>query len=112
MASKKEPKKPSELIQIIDGYAFDYDESNYILYAVGMREKGVFGSATEKSGEMVEYKNLLGFYSNITTMCMAVLNIETKKSAENANVQTLGDFIAIMDQIANKIRSAVDITAF
>jgi hypothetical protein len=104
--------KKHELVKIIDGYAFDYDESNYILYAIGMREKGVFGSTTEKTGELVEYKEILGFYSSITTMCMAVLNIETKKSAENANVQTLGDFLAIMEQISQRIKQSVDITAF
>ena len=101
-----------ELIKIIDGYSFSYDDSNYILYATGIREKGVFGSTTTKSGEFVEYKELLGFYNNITTMCMAVLNIETKKAAESAGVKTMGDFLAIMEQISQRIKDSVDVTAF
>ena len=110
MASKKEPKKPSELIQIIDGYAFDYDNMNYTLYEVGQRE-AVIQRTRIKTGEVKEYADPIGFYSDIKGLCNACLNAATKKAAKQANVKTLGDFIMIMEQIKNEIVSAVQNTS-
>jgi len=36
--NKKQPKKPSDLIKIIDGYSYGTDSMNYMLYEVGTRE--------------------------------------------------------------------------
>lgn len=100
------------MIKIIDGYEFEHDGKCFILYEVGTREKGVFGKVDAKSGEMVEYRNALGYYGTLRAMCEACLKFATQKAADAAGVKTLGDYISIMEQIADEIKSAVNVTAF
>ena len=100
------------MIKIIDGYGFEHDDMNFVLYAVGTRQKTSCFGRTAAEGEMVEYKDVLGYYSSLQALCEACLKIATRKGAESANVKNLGDYIEIMKQIASEIRSAVDITAF
>ena len=100
------------MVKIIDGYAFDHDNYCYTLYHVGQREKGVFGSTEKKSGEMVDYKDIIGYFGTLDSMCIALLNYETKRSAESAGVKTLGDYIEVMKSVADEIKKAVNVTAF
>ena len=57
-------------VKIIDSYAFEHDRFGYTLFEVGKREKGVFGSPDkqQKTGELVDYKETVGYYSNVTSM--------------------------------------------
>lgn len=99
------------MIKIIEGYGFEHDSQQFILYRTGKREKLEFGTKN-KTGQIVEYKELVGFYTNLATVCMAVLNLETKRAAESAGVDNLGDYLAIMERISQEIKAAVETTAF
>lgn len=82
------------------------------LLEVGQRQKGVFGNAKEKSGELVDYQTELGYYGTIQAVLEGCLRHATRKAAEQADVKEIGDYIEIMKQIADEIKQSVDITAF
>ena len=110
MAEKR--RAVSELITIIDGYAFAHDRFCYMLYEVGERERGVYGKPHEKTGEMVEYAEIIGYYGTPEMMLRGLLQAATKKAADAANVKQIGDFLAIMENIAQEIKEASERTAF
>ena len=101
-------------VKIIDSYAFEHDRFGYTLFEVGKREKGVFGSPDkqQKTGELVDYKETVGYYSNVTSMLEACLKCATQKAAETAKVKSIGDYLEIMRNIADEIKSCLSITAF
>lgn len=86
-------------VKIIDGYEFEQDKHGFILYEVKQTETG-------------EYKDTLGYYSSVKTLLTACLQHATRKAADNAGVRELGDYVAIMQEIWNEIKAAVDLTAF
>lgn len=100
------------MTRIIDGFAFEQDRNGFTLFEIGQRQKGVFGNAKEKSGEMVAYQTELGYYGTIQAVLEGCLKHATRKAAESAAVTEIADYIQIMRQIADEIKHAVDITAF
>lgn len=100
------------MIKIIEGYAFEQDALQFTLYAVGTRQKASCFGRKAAEGEMVEFKETLGYFSSLQAMCEACLKHATRKAAENAHVENLGDYIAIMQQIHGEIKTFADRTAF
>lgn len=99
------------MIKIIDGYAFTHDRYGYTLFETGVREKQDFKSR-QKTGEMVEYTDTLGYYLTLNSMLSALLRFATKRTTDDAGVKQICDYIAIMEQISKDIRIAAEITEF
>lgn len=99
------------MIKIIEGYAFTHDRFGYTLFETGVREKQDFKSR-QKTGEMIEYTDTLGYYLTLNSMLTALLRFATKRAADSAGVKQIGDYIAIMEQISKDIRIASENTAF
>lgn len=101
------PTKAADLIKIIDGYGFTHDRMGYTLYEYGQREACI-GLTKVKSGEMREYVDTIGYFSNVKDMMNSLLNYATKRRADKAGVKNIGDFIAIMVQIKDELIQAMD----
>lgn len=93
------------MIKIIDGYGFEQDDLQFTLYAVGTRQKTSCFGRTAVDGEMIEYKDTLGYYSSLSAMLESCLKHATRKATEEAGVDNIGDYIKIMRQIADEIKS-------
>lgn len=92
------------MIKIIDGYGFEQDDLQFTLYAFGTRQKASCFGRTVKDGEMVEYKDALGYFSNFSAMLESCLKHATRNAAEKADVDNIGDYIKLMQEIADKIK--------
>lgn len=99
------------MIKIIDGYGFDYDRQNYVLIECGERDK-IDKKTRKPTGEKGYYEDIIGYFSTIEAMLNRLLDIAAKKSADNARIQNIGDYLAIMAHIADDIKSAIDNVAF
>ena len=93
------------MIEIIEGYSFDFDDRQYTLYRTGVREKREFGTG-RLTGEMVGYKETLGYYSRMRDLIAAVLRVETKRRAAEENVQTLREYLQLADEIGRRLVDA------
>ena len=102
-----QPKRKEDLIIIIDGYGFTHDRMGYTLCEYGQREACV-GLTKVKSGEMREYVDTIGYFSNVKDMMNSLLNYATKRRADKAGVKNIGDFIAIMVQIKDELIQVMD----
>lgn len=92
------------MIKIIEGYGFEQDDMQFTLYAVGTRQKASCFGRTASDGEMIEYKDTLGYFSSFSAMLESCLKHATRKATAEANVDNIGDYIKIMRQIANEIK--------
>lgn len=92
------------MIKIIDGYAFEQDDLQFTLYAVGTRQKSSCFGRTAAEGEMIEYKETLGYFSSLSAMLESCLKHATRKATESVGVDNIGDYIKIMQDIASEIK--------
>ena len=90
------------MIKIIDGYCFSQDRYCYTLYETGKREKKEFGSKNP-TGKFVEFADVIGYYGDFTGMLNACLKHATMKAAETVSTDNIGDYLAIMKDISEKI---------
>lgn len=97
------------MIKIIEGYGFEQDDLQFTLYSVGTRKKQAAFGRSVQNGEMIEYKDTLGYYSNLSDMLESCLKHATRKAADNAEVDNLGDYIKIMREIADRIKSFAEV---
>lgn len=96
------------MIKIIEGYGFEQDDLQFTLYAVGTRQKSSCFGRMVAEGEMVEYKDILGYYSSLSAMLESRLKHATRKATERAGVENIGDYIKIMRGIANEIKTSAE----
>ena len=94
------------MIKIIDGYGFEQDDMQFTLYAYGTRQKASCFGRTAADGEMIEYKETLGYFSSLSAMCEACLKHAVKVRADLEQVETLRDYIRIMNEISIQIQNA------
>lgn len=99
-------------VKIIDGYAFEHDTFGYVLFETGTRQKVSCFGREAAEGEMVEYKDTLGYFSSLPAVLESCMKHATRKATENAGVKNLGDYIEIMRQISGEIKSFAETTAF
>lgn len=92
------------MIKIIDGYGFEQDDMQFTLYAVGKRQKTSCFGRTAADGEMVEYKDTLGYFSTLSAMLESCLKHATLKAADEDGVDNIGGYIKIMSEIADRIK--------
>lgn len=95
------------MIKIIDGYGFEQDDLQFTLYAFGTRQKASCFGRTVKDGEMVEYKDTLGYYSSIQSMCEACLKHAVKERADRDQIDSISEYVAAMKEIASDILEAI-----
>ena len=95
------------MIAIIPGYGFRKEGLSYVLYRYGTKEKMKFGSK-EKTGEIVEYKESLGYFTSLTSLCQHCIKAATEDKATEEDVQTIAEYIAIMKQIGEDVRKALE----
>ena len=92
------------MIKIIEGYGFEQDDMQFTLYAVGKRQKTSCFGRTAADGEMIEYKDTIGYYSSMSAMLESCLKHATRKAAEESGVDNIGDYIRIMREISGEIK--------
>lgn len=92
------------MIKIIDGYGFEQDDMQFTLYAVGKRQKTSCFGRTVADGEMIEYKDIIGYYSSMSAMLESCIKHSTRKTTEEAGVDNIGDYIRIMQEISREIK--------
>lgn len=92
------------MIKIIDGFYFEQDDMQFTLYAAGKRQKTSCFGRTAADGEMIEYKDTLGYFSTLSAMLESCLKHATRKATEEAGVDNIGDYIKIMREIADRIK--------
>ena len=100
------------MIKIIDGYGFEQDDMQFILYAYGERQKQAAFGRTVADGETVEYKEVLGYFSSMQAMCDACLKHATRARADAEQIDSLRGYIRAMDEIARDIRDAIGTHTF
>ena len=95
------------MIKIIDGYGFEQDDMQFTLYAYGTRQKASCFGRTAADGEMIEYKETLGYFSSLSTMCEACLKHAVKARADRNQIDSIGEYVAAMKEIAYDIRESI-----
>lgn len=99
------------MVNIIDGYSFDHDGTQYTLYKSGSRNK-IDPKTRKPTGDILEYTDTIGYYSSITAMLQTVLKLATHDACSNAEVTQIGDYISFMGEICEKIRVSLETTSF
>lgn len=95
------------MIKIINGWYYSVDEYQYILIHEYEKEKGVFGKG-EKTGEMKEVKETVGYYSNLSTMLIQLTKILAKEKIDNGEIKTIEQHIKELNKIKNELESVVN----
>lgn len=100
------------MIKIIDGYGFEQDDMQFTLYAVGKRQKTSCFGRTAADGEMIEYKDTIGYYSSVQSMCEACLKHAVKARTDRDQIDSIGEYVAAMKEIASDIRESIGVYTF
>lgn len=100
------------MIKIIDGYGFEQDDLQFTLYAFGTRQKASCFGRTAADGEMVEYKDTLGYYSSVQSMCESCLKHAVKARADRDQIDSISEYVSAMKEIASDIREAIGTYTF
>lgn len=93
------------LIHIIDGYYYEIDDGQYVLYECGTREK-IDIKTKKPSGEMREFQDCLGYFSTLENMLNRLIKIYGNDKALNSNIATLSEHIDILQSIREDILNA------
>lgn len=97
------------MIKIIEGYGFEQDDLQFTLYAVGTRKKQAAFGRTVHDGEMIEYKEVIGYFGNLSDTLESCLKHATRKATGESGVDNIGDYIKIMQEIADRIKSFAEV---
>lgn len=95
------------MIKIIDGYGFEQDDMQFTLYAVGKRQKTSCFGRTAADGEMIDYKDTIGYYSSVQSMCEACLKHAVKARADRDQIDSIGEYMDAMKEIASDIQKSI-----
>lgn len=93
------------MIHIIENYYYEIDDSQYILYECGKREK--IDIKTKKgTGELKDYQDCLGYFTSLENMLGKLIKMWGNKKAIKNNVATVSEHIRILSDIRNDVLDA------
>lgn len=91
-------------IPIVAGYSFSVDGvNNHTLYFTEVREKKLLGG--KGTGEMKEYTDVLGYYSNFEALLNALVKNSVYRKIKDGEIQTVKDYIASIREVSEQIKT-------
>lgn len=90
------------MIHIIDKYYYEIDDSQYILYECGRREK--IDIKTKKgTGEMKEYQDCLGYFTSLESMLNKLIKSWGNDKSRRNNIASISEHIRILSDIRKDV---------
>lgn len=91
------------MVQIIDGWYFNYDDKQYILIHAYTVEKKDF-KTRKGTGEMVEKREECGFFISVTAMLRRLAEILVKEKIADGQITTVREYIAELERAEKRLR--------
>lgn len=93
------------MIHIIDKYYYEFDESQYVLYECGERNK-IDIKTKKPTDELKEYQDCLGYYTSLEGMLNKVIKSWGNSVANAQNIKTISKHIEILSGIRDDVLKA------
>lgn len=84
------------MISLGEGYYFTADDSQFILYRIGRRNK-IDRKTRKETEEMIEFEDILGYYTSLKGLINACINYEIRQDISQGMVKNLRDVIERLD---------------
>lgn len=92
----------SSKIMIINNFYFTADTDNYILLECGQRKK-IDIKTKKPTGEIIDYEDVLGYYSSLKTLIRSCRKIIVRKKIVGNTLTTIDDIPDYMNDINNRL---------
>lgn len=92
----------SSKIKIINNFYFTADTDNYILLECGQRKK-IDIKTKKPTGEIIDYEDVLGYYSSFKTLIRGCRKIIVRKKIVDNTLTTIDDILDYMNDINNRL---------
>ena len=90
------------MIDIIDGWAFNIDEHQYVLVHTYIKERIDF-KTRKGTGEMVEKSEEVGYFSTVEAMLRRLAEILVREKIADGQIQTIREYIGELERIEKKL---------
>lgn len=87
------------MVKILDGWYYIPEKRQYTLVHIYEREKGVFGKTDQKSGEIVQKKEEVGYFRTLEGMLHRLAALLAKERYDRGEIETLKEYIAALKEI-------------
>lgn len=95
------------MVRINENYSFDNDGKCLALYRTEMREKKAFGGSRSTTGEIKDFKSVVGYYKNIEQLVLAVADDATARKCNDGTVAHIREYLAEYRKAAKELKDAV-----
>lgn len=94
------------MIKIKDDWYYEFDGVQYTLIHIYEKEMTAFGSK-EKTGEVREVREMIGYYSTMTAMLLKLTTLLAKEKIDSGEIKTIEQHITALKTIKEEIESLV-----
>lgn len=103
---KNESATNKSKIYLIDKYYFTADDNQYILMECGTRNK-IDRMTRKVTDEIMEYEDILGYYSNLSSLIKACVSYYNRKAISSGQVSSLADTVEQIESVYSKINDMI-----
>ena len=98
--------KGTVLIPIVAGYYYSIDKAgNHTLYFKAMKAKQEFGKRGVYTGEEREVCEVIGYYSDLTSLLKAVVKNSAFRKIDDGEIKSVKDYIDSLKSMAERIET-------
>ena len=90
------------MVNLGEGYYFTADDSQFILYRIGCRNK-IDRKTRKETDEMIEFEDILGYYTSLKGLISACVNYEIRQDVSQGMVKNLSDVVERLDSFENHL---------
>lgn len=89
-------------IKITSNFYFTADTDNYVLLECGQRKK-IDIKTKKPTGEIVDYEDILGYYSSIEALIRGCRKIMVREKVSDGSLDTIDDIVGYMNNINDRL---------
>lgn len=93
------------MIDIINGWYYEFDGTQYILYHEAERE---IRNVKTKETRIGTVRETIGYFSNISTMLVKMAQLMAKEKIDNGEIATIEKHIEELNKIKSQLVGAIN----
>ena len=94
------------MIEIIDGWFYEADESQYTLIHEYQKEMTEFGTG-QKTGEIRTIQEVIGYYTSIASMIIKLSKLLALERIRNGEIKTIEQHITALREIKEQLENTI-----
>lgn len=96
------------MVRINENYSFDHDGRCLTLFRTETREKKAFGGSRTTTGEVKDFKTVVGYYKNIEQLVIAAADDIVARKCNDGTVTHISEYLAEYRKAVEELKAAIN----